>query len=132
MYINVLEHIEDDAAELVCARHALRTGGYLLLFVPALQWLYSKADTELGHFRRYRMSDLLGLVEKTGFAVEKHRHFDVAGILPWYVNFVLLKNTFKPGSVALYDKLVVPPMRVIEKYFNPPIGKNLLVIAKKI
>ena len=132
LYINVLEHIEDDASELLSAYRALPIGGYLLLFVPALSWLFSDADRSVGHFRRYHKKTLVKLVEDTGFTVEKARYFDLAGIIPWYVNFVLLKNTFSAGSVALYDKLIVPPMRIFEKTIKPPIGKNILLVAKKI
>lgn len=131
LYINVLEHIEDDHAELLMAYQALRDGGCLLLFVPALAWLFSEADRSVGHFRCYHMKPLVTLVEGVGFVVEKTRYFDLAGIIPWYVNFVLLKNTFSAGRVALYDKVVVPPMRLFEKLITPPIGKNILLVARK-
>jgi hypothetical protein len=35
------------------------------------------------------------------------------------------------GAVAVYDRVVVPVMRVIEKIAPPPVGKNLLMIARK-
>jgi SAM-dependent methyltransferase len=132
LYINVLEHIEDDCAELFSAYRALPIGGYLLLFVPALSWLFSNVDRSAGHFRRYYKKALVKMVEQTGFRVERVRYFDLAGIIPWYVNFVLLRNTFSAGSVALYDRLIVPPMRVFEKKITPPIGKNILLVARKV
>ena len=131
IYINVLEHIEDDSIELSMTYRALRSGGYLLLFVPALQWLYSGADLSFGHFRRYYKTDLVKLVKKAGFSIEKAYYMDLAGILPWYINFVLLKNSFNSSSVSLYDKFVVPPMRVMETLIKPPIGKNILIVARK-
>ena len=131
LYINVLEHIEDDRAELLNAYRALPVGGFLLLFVPALPQLYSEFDRSVGHFRRYYKKELIQRVEEAGFEVEKARYFDLAGIIPWYVNFVLLKNSFSAGSVTAYDKLVVPPMRVFEKWLAPFIGKNVLLVARK-
>ena len=131
VYINVLEHIEDDAGELERARDALVAGGHLLIFVPALSWLYSNLDREVGHFRRYTKSNLVRLVEKAGLDVLNARYFDIAGVLPWYINFVLLKNSIGGGSVALYDKLVVPIMRPVERLLPLPLGKNVLLIAKK-
>ena len=131
MYVNVLEHIEDDAAELAKVRAALAQEGYLLIFVPALPWLYSELDRQVGHFRRYTKSGLVELVQKAGFSIVDVHYFDVAGILPWYIHFTLLKNQIGGGSVSLYDRLVVPTMRVIEGLVPPPIGKNLLLVAKK-
>ena len=131
LYINVLEHIEDDRAELLNAYRALPAGGCLLLFVPALPQLYSEVDRSMGHFRRYYKKELIQRVKEAGFEVENARYFDLAGIIPWYVNFVLLKNTFSAGSVALYDKVVVPSMRLFEKLITLPIGKNILLVARK-
>jgi|SRR5215831_14208491 len=130
-YINVLEHIEDDRAELANALAALRPQGHLLVFVPALAWLYSDFDRQISHFRRYGKKPLAALVRDAGFTVVKARYFDVAGVIPWYINFVVLGNAIGNGSVSLYDKLVVPPMRLLEGALPPPIGKNVLLIGRK-
>lgn len=131
VYINVMEHIEDDRAEIATALAALKPGGHLMIFVPALAWLYSRLDKEIGHFRRYTKRGLVDAVTAAGFALVKARYFDVAGILPWYVNFVVLGNSFSSGGVSLYDKLVVPVMRRVESVVTPPIGKNVLLVARK-
>ena len=99
--------------------------------LPALQGLYSKADKELGHFRRYRKKSLRELVEQAGFEVRRIRYFDIAGIIPWYVYFVLMRRSIGRSPVSLYDRLVVPVMRPIERLITPPIGKNLLLVARK-
>jgi SAM-dependent methyltransferase len=131
VYVNVLEHIEDDASEVQTAYAALRPGGHLLVFVPALPWLYSEFDRSVQHFRRYTHGGLKNLVLNAGFEVISSRYFDVAGILPWYVNFVLLKNRPAMGSVQLYDRLVVPIMRRVESLVTPPLGKNVFLVARK-
>lgn len=130
-YINVLEHIEDDAAELARARERLAPGGHLLVFVPALAWLYSDFDRRIGHARRYSRAGLSRVVRSAGFSIVKARYFDFAGVLPWYVNFVLLKRGLGGGSVSLYDRLVIPPMRIVERLVAPPLGKNLLLVARR-
>ena len=131
IYVNVLEHIEDDRTELRYAHAGLKEKGHLLLFVPALPWLFSDFDAEIGHFRRYLKGDLVDLVISAGFDIVRACYFDIAGILPWYFNFVLLKNTPGRGSVAFYDNFIVPPMRRIESAFTPPVGKNILLVARK-
>jgi len=131
VYINVLEHLQDDRAELANALEALQPKGRVLLFVPALSWLYSELDKQIGHFRRYTKKELTCLVSNVGFTLIKARYFDIAGIIPWYVNFVLLRRSIGSESVSLYDKLVVPMMRLIESTVAPPIGKNVILIGKK-
>ena len=130
-YINVLEHIEDDGAELRRAFTAIRPGGHLLVFVPALGWLFSEFDRQIGHYRRYRRAPLARLATDCGFSIVKCRYFDLAGVLPWYVNFVLLRRGLGGAGVSLYDRLVVPPMRRVESIVAPPLGKNLLLVARK-
>lgn len=130
-YINVLEHIEDDRGELARAFATIRPGGHVLVFVPALAWLYSDFDRRIGHARRYSRAGLREVARAAGFEVASAKYFDVAGVLPWFVNFVLLRRGLGAGGVALYDRLVVPPMRRIEGWIAPPLGKNLLMVARK-
>jgi SAM-dependent methyltransferase len=131
VYINVLEHIENDLDELLLMKKHLKVGGHALIFVPALPFLYSEFDKSLGHFRRYTKDSLTKQIEKSGLKISSIKYFDIAGILPWYIAFTLLKKNMSGSNVSLYDSLVIPPMKVIENIFNPPIGKNLLAIAKK-
>jgi len=131
VYINVLEHIQDDRTELTNALETLRPEGHLLLFVPALEWLYSDFDKQIGHFRRYTKRGLSGLVRDVGFTLVRAQYFDLAGIIPWYVNYVLLRNSMRSAGVSLYDRFVVPIMKPLESVVTPPIGKNVLLIGKK-
>jgi hypothetical protein len=61
--LDVLEHVEDDRGFLADAivRH-LSVGGTLLATVPAHPALFSDHDRLLGHYRRYRPAELVGLV----------------------------------------------------------------------
>lgn len=131
LYVNVLEHVEDDSGEVAAMYQALESGGHALVFVPALASLYSDLDRTLGHFRRYHRKSLRSLFEQAGFEIVKCNYFDFAGIVPWYLAFVLMKKTISPGKVSIYDRLVVPVMRILEGLIPPPVGKNLLLVAKK-
>jgi SAM-dependent methyltransferase len=132
VYINVLEHIEDDENELQIIHRALKDQGHALIFVPALTFLYSNQDKKFGHFRRYHKKNLKHLFENAGFEIIKIRYFDIAGIIPWYITFVLLKKNLNSSNVHLYDTIIVPIIRRIESLITPPLGKNLLLVAKKI
>ncbi len=131
LYVNVLEHIENDREELDLARSSLKPGGHICIFVPALPFLYSELDASIGHFRRYTRRQLVELVKSTGLKVNCVRYMDIAGIFPWYLVFVLMKRKMTGNKVSLYDRIAVPPMRVIEAMIPMPVGKNLILVAEK-
>lgn len=132
VYVNVLEHVEKDAEELKYVHDALKVGGHVCIFVPALQWLYSPTDKELGHYRRYHAPQLRTLMENADFEVVRLTYFDILGVIPWFVLIKLLQKKIQSGDVALYDKYAIPLMRMIESRITIPVGKNLLAIGKKV
>jgi SAM-dependent methyltransferase len=130
--VNVLEHIEDDNQALAHIFRMLRPGGHLLIFVPALQVLMSKLDVIFGHFRRYHRLELMQKVTKAGGEVEICRYFDFLGIGPWFVlNKVMGATAFNPRIVDIHDRFVVPVSRAAERMISPPIGKNIILVARK-
>jgi len=132
IYINVLEHIEDDRQELEIIHRTLREKGRVFVFVPALPALFSEFDKQIGHFRRYRKRELAEKFRAAGFRILLSRYFDAAGILPWLIKYRLLKSlTMESGAVHLYDKFVVPVAKPIESLLPLPLGKNLLFVAEK-
>jgi SAM-dependent methyltransferase len=132
IYINVLEHIEDDAAELQIINKTLCDKGRVLIFVPALPFLFSSFDKKIGHFRRYTKKDLEQKCRAAGFNLLLSSYFDVAGIFPWFLKYKLLNSTAMESSmVQLYDRLVVPIAKSLENFVPPPIGKNLLIVGEK-
>lgn len=132
LYVNVLEHIEDDSRELEMVYETLVAGGRCFIFVPALRWLYGPFDEKIGHFRRYAKAEIEKKCRAAGFEIARSKYFDLAGIVPWFVKYKLLRSdSLEPGAVALYDKLAVPVVSVVEKAIPVPIGKNILVVAEK-
>lgn len=65
---DVVEHISDDADFIRRLSQLLAPSGYFFSTVPAHQWLWSMADDEAGHFRRYTMETYQDLLAP---------HFDV-------------------------------------------------------
>lgn len=130
--VNVLEHIGDDYAAVQGLYKALKPGGRILIFVPALPFLYSKIDRVFGHFRRYTRKSLRKCIGQAGFRIEKLRYFDISGVLPWWLlNTVLGKTSLSQPMLTVYDRVVVPPTKLVESVLAPPLGKNLVLIAIK-
>lgn len=133
MYLNVLEHIEDERAELQLAAAALRPGGTLLVFGPAHEWLYSDLDYKAGHYRRYRLDHLRSVVTAAGFEILSLRYFDVLGVAPYWLVYTLLRHNDISGSTMWgYDRVVVPTSRLLQRLMpQPPLGKNVILVARK-
>lgn len=132
LYINVLEHIEDDEAELRSVWQNLAKDGRVMVMAPALTWLYGSFDARLGHFRRYRKPELEEKLRRAGFQILRSSYFDLPGIVPWWIKYRLLRSeTMEQRMVRLYDRFIVPAVRLIETRVPPPIGKSVIAIAQK-
>lgn len=130
--VNVLEHIEDDAAVLRDLFGRVKPGGALLLFVPALPFLYGSLDELVHHVRRYTMKSLEQVVSDAGFAVHKLRYMDALGMAPWLVvGRVLKQRKFSQTGAQLYDRVGVPVTKWLEERVKPPLGKSLVCVAIK-
>lgn len=136
---NVFEHIKDDTAALRNAYKLLEPGGKLLLFVPARPEIYGQLDEDMGHYRRYTNNELFKKAEGAGFRVLRIHYANLPGYFTWWGRGVLLGKLIrsKPGSnetdsffAGIFDKLIVPFLS-LEKYFHPPFGQSLVLIAQK-
>jgi len=130
--VNVLEHILDDDALLLQIRQSLRPGGRVLLFVPALEWIYGSLDKAFEHRRRYSKPVLRRKLERAGFRVERARYVNFLGITSWFfAGRVLRQRTLRTGQVRWYDRWIIPWTFKLEQIWEPPIGQSLVAVAVK-
>jgi len=130
--VNVLEHIADDQGTVQRLADLLRPGGKLLIFVPALPWLYGSLDLQVHHYRRYSRSRLQRVMHRAGLEVMSLHYFDVPGVLPWLLAGRLLRQSaFSPRAAFIYDRVVVPLASRMERWVRLPLGKNLVCVAQR-
>lgn len=130
--VNVLEHMEHDEGFLEVAYNLLLPGGALLLLVPALPWLYGTLDEAFGHYRRYTKSSLSAKLARKGFRQVSTRYLNLVGVAAWYLTGAILRRaTLRSQDVKFYDTRILPWILAFEKYWEPPIGQNLLAIWRK-
>jgi SAM-dependent methyltransferase len=140
---DVLEHLDDDRASLRAVRSCLKPGGWLLITVPALSWLWSEHDATHHHHRRYSANELRRLLSDCGFAIQYLSYYNfllfpaIAAVRllqrlravtpvngnrrhdltmpPRFVNAVLLR-------LFSCERFVLGPLRL-------PIGVSLIALA---
>lgn len=131
--INVLEHIEQDEAELArYARLLQKRAGSLCLLVPARPEIYAPIDRDFGHFRRYTKPELAAKLQRAGFVAQTLCYYNMPGYLAWWLNFSLLgERHFQLSKVRLYDGWIFPAVHWLEsRVCRPPLGQSLLCIAR--
>jgi SAM-dependent methyltransferase len=130
--VNVLEHIDDDVDALRAVHRLLRPAGVVLLFVPALPFLYGSLDRAFGHVRRYTKASMARALDAAGFSPARVQYVNALGVLPWLVaGRILRRTTLAPESVALADRTLVPLTALLERWVAPPLGQSVMVVAWK-
>ena len=132
MYMDVLEHIKTDKKEIKKAINLLNPGGYLIIFVPAFQVLYSNFDRDIGHVRRYRKFFFFNLAKKYKIKLIELKYFDSIGFIFAIIN--RLVGTNNQNNVGLGVK-IWNNFIFLSKFFDSILknmfGKSLLCILKK-
>ena len=128
LYVDVLEHIEDDRAELMRATRHLARNGTLIVLAPAHQWLYTPFDAAIGHFRRYELAGLLDL-GPPDLSVARARYLDTVGLLASLANRLLLKQSAPtPAQIRVWDQVMVRVSRWLDPAVRFRLGKSVLVV----
>jgi SAM-dependent methyltransferase len=131
LYIDVLEHIEDDRAELARATALLAPGGRIVVLSPAFQTLYSPFDAAIGHFRRYTRRTLAA-VAPPGLAAEASFYLDVAGAGLSLANRLLLRQAQPTAAqIATWDRYVIPLSLVLDRVAGRFAGRSVVAVWRR-
>lgn len=131
LYIDVLEHIDEDQLQIKMAAKLVRAGGYIVVLSPAHQWLFSEFDRNIGHLRRYNKRSLR-MLRPTGWMERKLLYLDSVGVLLSLGNVLALKQSLPTRSqIVVWDRLCVPVSRIIDRLFLGNVGKSVLAVWQK-
>ncbi len=128
--LNVLEHIEDDVAALGNMRSLLRPGGRLILYVPANPRLYCAIDRGVGHYRRYRMGEVLERLERAGFRVLHSRHHNILGAIGWWIQGKAMGKKAIGASDVGFFELLMPLVRLQDR-LDTRFTLSILAVGEK-
>ncbi len=74
--LDVIEHIDEDAAAVAAIAGKLKPGGKFIMTVPAHPWMWSAHDVVNHHKRRYSKAALKRLIEKSPLKIDKLGYFN--------------------------------------------------------
>ncbi|HWZ33167.1 MAG TPA: methyltransferase domain-containing protein [Bryobacteraceae bacterium] len=132
LFVNVLEHIENERKAIADAREVLVDGGSVVLLVPAFQSLYGPIDRNLGHFHRYDRPAIHRLAASADLMVEKLRFVNIVGFFGWWTNAHFFKREAQSETqIELFDRYIVPWVSRMEDVIHPPFGQSLFAVLRK-
>lgn len=139
---DVLEHIKDDETVMAQMFQAVRPGGGVLITVPQHMSLWSQADIEAMHQRRYSAQEMRTKLTRAGFQVVRTTSF-VSLLFPLMAAQRRSKRKPNP-NYSVHDELAISGLanwsleRVLEverAFIKPgvsfPFGGSLLAVARK-
>jgi 2-polyprenyl-3-methyl-5-hydroxy-6-metoxy-1,4-benzoquinol methylase len=116
LFNDVIEHVEDDVALLKEYLPKIKSGGYVLITVPAFNFMWSAHDDYVVHYRRYNKKSLEKAVEDAGLEVVKTNYF-YATLFPLVFVMRKLDN--------LKRKFIKTPIKSAMKQPNPFVNAVL-------
>jgi hypothetical protein len=131
IYIDVLEHIENDQDELNCAFSKLSNSGHLIILSPAHNFVFSKFDKRIGHFRRYNKKSLKSIIPEE-LKVKKLFYLDSIGLLSSLANKYFLKQespTIK--QIYFWDRILLKVSKFFDIFLSNFFGKSIILICQK-
>ena len=115
--LDVLEHVEDDAAAMRSLVRLGKPGAYVLVTVPAHQALWGSHDRRLHHVRRYSAARLRALCDVPGIEIEYFGAFNTV-LAPIAVTMRLLER-FTPLRFGNQERMPAPTAnRVLSALFS--------------
>lgn len=132
---DVLEHVEEDSDLVESLYQALAPDGYVVITVPAFQYLWGVHDIEHNHFRRYTKGQIVNLLRKHRFKVKYASYWNTILFIPAAITRILgfsgKSSLNSPGWLNLFFLNIVR----LESFFMPlvslPFGTGIIIIAKK-
>jgi SAM-dependent methyltransferase len=128
LYIDVLEHIDDDRGEIALAAKLVRPKGHIVILSPAHQWLFSEFDKRIGHLRRYNKTMLQSLLPN-GWVEQKVVYLDCVGVFLSLGNVWALKRSLPTlTQIIFWDRFCVPMSRIADRILQRKFGKSVLAV----
>jgi len=129
-YLNLLEILEFEYKAIQNSKFLLKSGGSLIVLVPAYSFLYSPMDKALDHYRRYTKRRLNNVFQRNNMVVTKSFYFNFLGIGAWIYGKIKKLKTVPNSEMNTFNTLI-PLAKLLDKVLLHSIGLSVISIAKK-
>jgi len=141
--LDVLEHLDNDTFLLKEMLRMCKSGGHVIITVPALHILWSAHDVALDHKRRYTKKEMLSKMSHLNAQVIKCSYYNSVLFLPILAvrKIKTYLSDIKSAHSDFFMKLPAWLNRTLAmlfvceigclNYWNLPFGVSLLLILKK-
>jgi len=131
LYIDVLEHIEDDLGEMRAALAHVSPKGKIVVLSPAHPSLFTEFDRALGHYRRYTRRSLRACTPAGATLIDMYA-LDSFGLMASVTNKLLLHQSMPgPKQIAFWDRCLVSVSRWTDPLIGFSLGKSLIGVWQK-
>jgi SAM-dependent methyltransferase len=140
---DVIEHITESKVFIEAMLAHLKPDGFLIINVPALQFLYSRYDEVQGHVKRYDIKSMKVELNDFNLSILTMNYWGAANVPILYLRKWLLRADKKSSSEDILRKGFQPPGKFVNSLFRkimaiemmllkkPPFGSSLLLVARK-
>ena len=134
---DVLEHVENDYKAVMEIKRVLNDSGVFIFTVPAFQFLYSKHDKDLNHFRRYNKKSIKKLLNNFDFLYSGYwlfLFFLFLVVQKLFLSFLNLSKLTKASLPRFVDNFLYKTLNfenwLISKKIKFPIGLTFYGMCK--
>jgi len=139
---DVLEHIDDDLRALIELHRVADRDAYLVITVPAYQWMWTEHDVQLHHLRRYTLRTLRSRVLGSGWTIVHDTYFNTILLPGVALARLLSRGSSRRGRTdldrtpAVLNGVLALPLRLeaaaIARGAHLPAGTSLGLLCRKV
>ncbi len=131
---DVVEHMKDDRAGIEDVKNSLVSSGYLVVTVPAFQYLWSVHDINHHHYRRYTRASLKKLLEEKGLEVTYISYWNTILFIPAALMRLMGSSGESVLSLPVFLNALFFALVRIEafllRFISLPFGTGLVAVAR--
>lgn len=125
---DVLEHIENPLKSLSILKNIIKKGGIIIITVPAHQYLFTKKDKILNHYRRYNKAMLTQQIKDLKLNIDFISYYN------FFLSFFIIPVTllFKILNLNYINSVESKPNFIVNELFKKIFSFEKFFIKNKI